>query len=93
MDVDPGARRRPRVDDERAADQAQPLPHADQPEPPVAIDGAEVEPGPIIGDPQGNPVLVPAQLDASVPGAAVFDDVAQGLLGDPVEAQGRVVWD
>ena len=80
----------PRVDRDFPADQAQPLPHADQAEPPLAGGRAGVEPAPVVGDPERDRVRASAQLDPGVPGAAVLDDVPQGLLGDAVEAQGRV---
>ena len=68
------------------------LPHADQPEPPLAVGRAGVETGPVIDDPQGDSrPRFRVKLDPGVPGAAVLDDVPQGFLRDAVEAQGRVV--
>src|SRR5207248_10380902 len=62
-DVDPRAAPRPGVDRDHAADQVQPLPHAHQPEPAAAAGRRGVEPGPVVADPQPDPVRRSAQLD------------------------------
>src|SRR5690349_15411479 len=76
--VDPGPGRGPGVDGDCAADRAYPLPHADQPEPPVPLPRDAIEPGPVIGDPQRNLALIAIQVDPGMACAAVLDGVAQG---------------
>ena len=83
-------RRGPREDRDVTADQAQPLPHADQAEPPLAVSRAGVETAPVVGDPEGDLVWSSTQFDPGVPGATMLDDVPQGFLGDAVETQGCV---
>ena len=89
-DVDLYTARGPREDRDVTADQAQPLSHADQAEPPLAISPAGVETAPVVGDPEGDRDWAPTQFDPGVPGATVLDDVPQGFLGDAVETQGRI---
>ena len=74
-DVDPSAGRRSPVDPDRPADEHEPFAHADEPEPTASREPTDVEAGPVVNDPQGDPPNLATQLDPGPPGAAVLDDV------------------
>src|SRR2546425_11800244 len=89
-DVERGAARRLRVDRDLTAERTHPLTHADEPEPTLALDLPGVEPTPMINDPQVDRVRSPTQRDLGLLGAAVLDGISQSLLGDAIEAHGRI---
>src|SRR5437867_30543 len=89
-DVELGAARRLRVDRDLASERTHPLTHADEPEPTLALDLPGFEPTPMIDDPQVDRVRSAAQRDLGLLGAAVLDGISQSLLGDAIEAHGRI---
>ena len=89
-DVEPGTARRLRVDRDLASERTHPLAHADESEPTLALDLPGVEPTPVIDDPHRNRVRSPTQCDLGLLGAAVLDGISQSLLGDAIEAHGRI---
>ena len=78
------------LDRDLTAERTHPLTHADEPEPTLALDLPGVEPTPMINDPQVDRVRSPTQRDLGLLGAAVLDGISQSLLGDAIEAHGRI---
>ncbi len=75
-----------RVDGDLASDMKDAFAHADQPQPAFGKDHRTVESATVIGDSQGNRTYSSAQFDARAASAAVFDDISQTFLRDPIQA-------